>query len=325
MTTILGIKTNEGKEPAVVLAADRQLTNFDADNNPIEKKEAIKIRKKGNWAFAYTGIFDNYVERFFTYLMKGRKDFEKYFKFITHGHNIEYAPYGLMIDARLAFPNKVSSLTNSEKRLVDIAGGKAQTRGKFEKELIEIVKKICEMKKEPIEDAIRIGYFFELDWLNKMFRLRDGIDESAYTELIVAANYDSQPELYHFNSDGFILSRSPAPIEYVCLSTDDKSIREYMDERKYTEESEKKYFHENFGIDEIETFNIKVEEAYAIAFRLINGSKDIFTGSSGETPDIYVITKDKIEDEGKEVREKITQRQKGALREKVISLRERYL
>ena len=333
MTTILGIKTNEGK-PAIILAADRQSNEFEGDELT-QKKDINKLIKSESetWAVTYTGIIDNPFQSFFKYLVgektKVKKDkknqtkpdirwnFEKFLKNITENHTLKLPPifssykhaFEIKKDYERISNRKILS-TNWEKELAEYMGSK-KPKHDFAKKIIEILKHIMRIEEDPVAEALRNNHFVELDLLNKIFSLKYKGDTA--TELIIASNKSysagekNQLGLYHANSYGMLEpAKSSEGLEYICLGTGSVKVEPYF--KAVIEGDAQVKYSKDISFD-----SITERDAKALAFGAFD--KAVRDGYTGENFDLVIIRENSIEEFGQVFSSKVKKYKHGLIKE----------
>lgn len=303
MSSILGLKTNAGKE-AIVLAADTQLSFYDEDNKPTKKKSTSKIRVGRNYAIAFAGVHNKDLEAFFSYL-QGNREFDGYLKFIAK----KRTPAELQ---NLAYLLNCAS-KSTQKRAREIAGANPQALSPIENSiremlknekkpteidslLIEVFNKLKDVK-SPVEEAIGTGVFQEFGLYNryayKKRKEENDDDDGDETELILAVN-SPELELYNVDPYGNVTAMGDSgELEYLCMGSGSDEIRRYIDEEQYDDDPALK---ENIKLD-----NITIPVALRLAIRCLKRpvSKDVTTGGIIE---LVLVTENRIEYYGDELK-----------------------
>ncbi len=269
MTTIIGLKTNDGEE-SIVLSADTQITFFNGDV-AFRKMDFSKIRTGKNYALAYVGNLDKYVDSFFSYL-KGRRDFESYIKFLS--------------DKRMKQPEDM------------LLSG----------ELLS--------ERNPLEDAIRRGYFAELNLLNTFATIDDEDDENGSgggVELIMISNFPSEsgPELklHRATQYGILVPSSPkGELEYFALGSGKEIAKSYIDEMQWEDDSR---FKKKIPMDEIDTAN-------AIRIAIGAQKRAMRDASTGGVIELAVLRASRLDYYGDDLRKALEEAESAAY-ERIIA------
>ena len=245
MTTILGIKTNDGEE-GVILAADTQL-NFYEGNTHTKKKGMFKLytdRQEKSWAIAFSGSSDKYLDSFFSYLHKHRT-YEGFLKFIS----------GIKREDRFSLPETVAVVPRDvikrgksiaptdtptsllEQQLLKYSSGEEKPQTEIENFLYRVFAKLTEMKDDPVQEAIRTKHFEEFALHNRFYARRSSLageyDEENTPQLILASN---KPRIDLFQVDvagNLIAIPSSKELEYICLGSGQDHVEEYFEDTKY--------------------------------------------------------------------------------------------
>jgi len=232
MTTLLGIRAN-GDDEGVVLFADTKL------EYATRNKSRTKIWKSENYAMAVAGNVDKYVEGFWDYL-SGKHDFQKFFGFVS----------GLRKDKLIE--EKISALgfppTTVHERIQSLMSGRGRSKSPIEEAVARYLKEGVTSKNKvdefllasfkrainptPIEDAITVEYFKEVDILNRYYANRceeedekEDLEDSS--EFLLASNKNGSG-LYHVSSYGTVWEPLDEEIEYVALGTGAEHVKEYF-------------------------------------------------------------------------------------------------
>ena len=306
MTTILGIKTNNDEE-GIVIAADTQINLYE-ENKQTGKLSGSKIKTGKNYAFAYTGDYNKSVEAFFSYLSGGR-DFESFIKFITGKKEPEE------LKGLFGFVSK-----NIRKSFEDVLKGES-AKSELEKVLLKIYKneiapsteidnfifkfiKYIEEQTNPIETAIKKGYFEEIIFTNRHISKKRDEDEGL--ELILASN-NPVIGLYHINQFGKVSEiKEDDNLDFVSLGSGSKAAEKYIENEEYKDD---KWVGEKIDLD-----NIRIHHAIMLAIGAIKeaSKKDVNTGGY---VDLAVIKKDGITHYGKLIQSAIDGAEKEAYKQ----------
>lgn len=300
MTSIIGIPTNSGEE-GVVLASDTQVdinTTNDELNESDRKGSLFKIVVTDYYAIASTGTWDRYLLNLFSYL-EGKRDFPAFLKFAVAEKNPAellsplYIAYNIpkgskrKLSALLA---KRESQSEFEKALLDLLSKPApETRTELETTILNFLGRIKETA-SPLEEAIKIEYLHELGMMNRFRYSLSTNREANSTNLVIAVN---KPRVCLYKTDDYGTFFSPNKDEdiiHISAGTGEDIIESYFTDEKYNEDIKE------IKPDEI---NLEVAVRLAVCSLKVAIAKD---PKSGGTIDIAVVTKNKVEHYGPEIK-----------------------
>jgi hypothetical protein len=292
MTTILGIKTAD--EEAVVLAADTQVSLYEKGERT-GKIISSKISTGKNYAIAFAGSVDKYVESFLSYLA-GTKDIEKFIKFVTGEKDPERTLRFLGFETRNLrkavqdITKKDSAKSDLEKILLGMLNGEIKPKTDADNLILGLIRRTEDPK--PLINAIAEGYLPELALTNRyLLRRTAGEEDSDTVELILATN-DPIVELYHVNPFGDIRKVKTSDLDYVCLGTGSELVKTYINEEQYEQDPLLK--------GKIKLDNVTIPLAIRLAICALKiASKD---ASTGGFVDLAVVRHGSIESHGKSIR-----------------------
>ena len=319
MTTILGIKTNDGLEEGIILAADTQL-NFYEGSTHTKKKEMFKLysdRQEKSWALAFSGCSDKYLNSFFSYLQKHR-GFEGYLKFISG----KKRPADIsLLEMLTVIPKEIIKRTNSfdsstnplstiEAELAKYLNGQKKPESPMDELIYHIVKKIQQMNADPVQEAIRKKHFAEFDLHNRFYSRRCTIEgsDSEYdaedTPQLILASNKPRIDLYQVDVAGNLVGiPSSKELEYVCLGSGQTQVEEYVDEAKY--EKDPNIPKSALSNSKISLDQIDLKAAFWLAYGAVTDAI-VQDPNTGGLVDMVIVTKDKVTHLGPEVQEAIT-------------------
>ncbi|MFH1682716.1 MAG: hypothetical protein ABIA37_02875 [Candidatus Woesearchaeota archaeon] len=305
MTTILGIKSNLGEE-SIVLASDTQLNLYDGKNHT-GKEKISKLRAGRSHLLAFSGNFDKYLESFFSYLT-GRRSYESFVRFVS-GIKKDAArsslpaflgnvPKEVAKHLRDITQNKKTQ-SESEKVFFGYLKEKTLPSTELEKYLTSFLEAVMQVKEDPVEEAVRTGYFKELAFLNRFYTKRAMEEEEETVELILASNKPAL-ELYHVDHFGNLIEVMPSgDLEYLCLGSGSEHVNKYIDEAGYEQDLDiPELIVDEIKIPgEISPDRISTKISKCLAYGAITEAikKDPNTGGF---VDLAVITKEKIKHYG---------------------------
>ena len=312
MTTILGIKTSNDEE-GIVIAADTQINIYE-ENKQTGKLSGSKIKTEKNYAFAYTGHYTKSVEAFFSYLSGGR-DFESFIKFITGKKEPEELKglFGFVPkNIRKAFEEVLKggdSKSELEKNLLKIYKNEIAPSTEVDNFIFKFIKYI-EEQTNPIETAIKRGYFEEIVFTNRhISKKRDDEDDDLggdSLELILASN-NPLIGLYHINQFGNVCEiKDKDDFDFVSLGSGSKAAKKYIENEEYKDD---KWVSEKIDLD-----NIRIHHAIMLAIGAIKeaSKKDVNTGGY---IDLAVVKNNSIAHYGKFIQSTIDDAEKEAYKQ----------
>src|SRR3989344_2823273 len=306
MTTIIGMKTNNDEE-GIGIAADTQINIYE-ENKQTGKLSGSKIKTEKNYAFAYTGDYNKSVEAFFSYLSGGR-DFESFIKFITGKKDPEELKglFGFVSkNIRKSFEDALkgeSAKSELEKNLLKIYKNEIAPSTEVDNFIFKFIKYI-EEQTNPIETAIKRGYFEEIVFTNRYLSKKRDDDEGL--ELILASNNPSIG-LHHINQFGNVREiKEDDNLDFVSLGSGSKAAGKYIENEEYKDD---KWVGEKIDLD-----NIKIHHAVMLAIGAIKeaSKKDVNTGGY---IDLAVVKKEGITHYGKLIQSTIDGAEKDAYKQ----------
>lgn len=325
MTTILGIKTNEGKE-GVILAADTKLA-ISKEGEIVREKKQIKLRTRGHqWAMADAGFDDKYSQKFISYLHATKQDYGAILELFNNGKNPDiYGFWGYARAIHKAYKDMLRGKETPEgifEKLVELAEDHKEQEepetqnAAIESELVKMVRVILNMEKDPVLQAIRTKHFTELEMLNRHYLKGDDHEYDETVELLIATSKgtdDLKPRLYKAIATGEIIeSDSGEDLEYFCVGSGSDAVQEYFDKEYFDSDPEIAEIKERLGLQKIEYGNISIQVAKCLAVgAMARANKE--DPNTGPYFDIAEITRDGIEEYGGRIQEKIDEARKAAI------------
>ncbi|MBU0456985.1 MAG: hypothetical protein ABH824_01470 [Nanoarchaeota archaeon] len=297
MTTILGMKTS-GDEEAVVLAADTQLSFGQL------KTESSKIwTDNKNYAIGYAGNVDKYLDSYFSYL-SGNRDFQSFLAFAS-GEKKEDRLKELLysfgqpprkVKKRIQELNGDSkSISKIEEVIKQHLKNIESSRSAVDEFIGAMLGKITEYS-HPVEKAIRLRYFLELNILNGYYTKRcesEGVESEQTTELLIASN-KGLLGLYRVNSFGIVEAAPESDeFEYLCLGSGSDIAIKYISEGEYEEDNYVKSKIEGKNEERIKLDNVTTRTACALAIGALKKAKTKDKNSGGII-EVVTVRKNRI-------------------------------
>ncbi|RJQ15549.1 hypothetical protein C4573_05310 [Candidatus Woesearchaeota archaeon] len=298
MTTILGIKTNEGT-PTIVMAADRQM-NFEDGDEKI-KLDTDKLRVFGDYVVSYSGTAITSLDGLFS-LLAGKKDISTFLR-TNVGRRVKPIPdlttaVSRKLLARLAGLKIDDGETDFERAIVPYIRGTADSESELERGLGALLKNLAEVDQNPLQEGIRTGYFHPIVFLNRI--AKEQYTEYDGTELLVAA---TKPllELYHINEFGHVQPvEDDGDLEYFSLGSGSKHVTDYFEKERYKTDI---LIPESIRESGLSLDNISSPIALLLAVcALKRASKDPYTGAS---IDLVLVQQDHMINYGLATRERM--------------------
>jgi len=268
MTTILGIKTGS-EEEGIILATDTQINLYDGETHT-GKLISSKIRTGKNYAMAFSGNMDKYLEAFFSYIA-GNREFDSLLKLLTGKKDSDefdllgHLPKNLKKNFQELL-KKGASASELERIILKMQKGEIVAGTDIDNFVVKIARKMNEQK-SPVENATQSKYFEELAMINRYLLLRDKSADSV--ELILAVNKPLL-ELYHVDPFGNVKKVESEEMDYVCLGTGSDLVEKFIDDEQYRDDPK---------LHDIKIDNLAIPSAIQLAIASLKiASKDVNTG-----------------------------------------------
>ncbi len=243
MTTLLGIRAN-GSDEGIVLAADTKI------DYTTRVRSQTKIWKGEQYALAVAGNIDKYVESFWDYL-SGKYNFEKFFTYVSggmKGKTVKDALYALgqppqdvreRVQALLG--GRVKPRSPIEEMIIRYQKNEETPKTEVDKFILALFQKTNEAP-TPIETAVSLEYFMEVDILNRSYIRRN--EENGRDEKIIQEDNDNTSEfllascrnglgLYHVDAYGTVREPTEDDVEYLSLGTGAAYVKEFIDDEEF--------------------------------------------------------------------------------------------
>lgn len=334
MTTILGIKTNTGKD-RIVLFGDMQV-NYELNRNGEKTRKTESDSKfriaEDRHAILFTGNLDTQTEAFYSYAT-GIKTFEGFAQSIS-GRAWRKKPelsadprvllqrYKAVIRRNLQLISDsdvdINELVSPERELVDyLRSRKSPEEDKkgssdfeqFFTRMYDHVLPYADM--DPVERAVRTNNFWEFNMLNAHYIKRE-VDYDDMAELLIATASPSV-ELYRVDSLGnMFVCQDVSELEFFCLGSGSDNIDVYFSEEKYKDDPSLR----NLKLDSID-----IDAAIRLGrAMMVEASKDTATGEN-LFAELAVIEEEKIDFYGNDIRKALFD----AYDNKIASITQKYL
>ncbi|MFC1741029.1 hypothetical protein ACFL3V_00645 [Nanoarchaeota archaeon] len=319
MSTIFAMYANHGK-PAIVLAADTQMSMHDEEDKPTTKKQFSKVRTANNHAILFAGTWDNKLEAFISYIT-GERSYDSFVRFIAGRSPRKEFPE---LDTLLHYMSRIKE--PAQQRIKAVLTGTADNMSRIEEAISEewknrdvsegtktwtdaILLDVAYMATQtlsPVEQAVTLRYLQSFNLLNRFMKKKD--DEYEAPDLIIGT---SKPELSLYKVDIYGNLHEPedtGELEYICMGTGADLVKTYVEDGAYEKDS---MFQGGIRPDKI-TIPLAVRMSIKC---LKEASKDMYTSTPFE---LAVITADNIKQHSGKIRNSMEAAEREAYRDVVL-------